>query len=483
VQRLGVLLGVAGLTWLFGPWVLVLALLCLAHPAVRRWLRPSPDGRVPGRLVARRAAIGGLAVALLAGLVWVLPDGWLPVPPGAGIWMGPDYLGRPATARALAGATRADPTGPLGRDPQVHTAWIGRCGDLEVASGRLYALCGRTLRVVDPGSLHVRSDVALGDGGCAPVLAGDGDRVLVATGRTVRLIGGSTWTVRAVPADGCLADVAVDAAGRLWWTTPTGLVGTLDPATGRTRRLDLQAPVTAGLTPTPSGGVLAVSAQALYRLEARTGGAPAVAWRAAYDGGRRRKPGQPAQGSGTTPVLLDNGWVVIADNAEPRMHLLAVDAATGAERCRVPVFTDGRSATDDGLAAAGTSVLVVNTAGYRSPRSTLLGRAGAPGVSRVDLVGCRVAWTQELSVPSSTPALSRRDGLAYVYAKRPSWAGVSAWYLDALDVRTGRLAWGVRAGTGGWFGNDHAPVVLGPGPAAYVATLAGLVRVTDRAAG
>ena len=54
-----------------------------------------------------------------------------------------------------------------------------------------------------------------------------------------------------------------------------------------------------------------------------------------------------------------------------------------------------------------------------------------------------------------------------------------AWYLGAFDVRTGKLAYRVRYGTGLGFNVNYAPVTLGADGSAYVGVLGGLVRITD----
>ena len=52
--------------------------------------------------------------------------------------------------------------------------------------------------------------------------------------------------------------------------------------------------------------------------------------------------------------------------------------------------------------------------------------------------------------------MSLANGLAYAYTKKPNWWGVSAWYLTALDVTTGRTVFSVRTGTGVLMNNHHA---------------------------
>ena len=76
-------------------------------------------------------------------------------------------------------------------------------------------------------------------------------------------------------------------------------------------------------------------------------------------------------------------------------------------------------------------------------------------------------------------AIYLATGLLYAYTKRPSIWGVSAWYLSAIDVATGREQFSVRTGTGTLMNNHYAAITLGPDGAAYIATLGGMVRVKD----
>ena len=75
--------------------------------------------------------------------------------------------------------------------------------------------------------------------------------------------------------------------------------------------------------------------------------------------------------------------------------------------------------------------------------------------------------------------MSHATGLLYAWTKRRSWLGVDAWYLTALDARTGRTAFAARGGTGPWAGDAGSPVTIGPAGTAFVGTRAGLVRVVD----
>ena len=190
----------------------------------------------------------------------------------------------------------------------------------------------------------------------------------------------------AVPASDCLVALMPDWHGLIWFVTQGGRVGTIDPATGRVAVRALGEQVKNSLA-VDEQGVYVVTVSALYKMSAGGYGTPRVDWRAAYDRGSRRKPGQLSRGSGTTPTVLPGGRVAITDNADPRMHVLFYDTATGREVCGAPVFAAGRSATENSLVSVGDGVVVENNYGYTGPESTLLGRATTPGLARVDVDG------------------------------------------------------------------------------------------------
>ena len=509
-----------------GPWSL-LGLLVLLVPAVRRAARPHHPWRL--------AAWSLVGLALVTGAVLVVPDGRLPIPPGPGWLVTPSYVGHAVAPRPtpfvvpqhpyLAAGARSSMhddgwasdsypgPGPLGHDPHVETAWYGveECATLAFdRHGRLVALCGDihgpVLHVLGrdmvPLATHRLPDrpkvpgVKPWENLCAgayfyldrddQAVVGTTDRRVLsfatsdARGRPVLRQTHSFDVSRAVPASDCLVALMPDWHGLIWFVTQGGRVGTIDPATGRVAVRALGEQVKNSLA-VDAQGVYVVTVSALYKMSAGGSGTPRVDWRAAYDRGSRRKPGQLSRGSGTTPTVLPGGRVAITDNADPRMHVLFYDTATGREICGAPVFAAGRSATENSLVSVGDGVVVENNYGYTGPESTLLGRATTPGLARVDLDGstCRVAWTSSEIAPTSVAKASRATGLVYAYTKRPTAWGVAAWYLTALDVRTGRTAFSVRTGLGTLMNNHYAAVTLAPDGSAYIATLAGMVRVHD----
>ena len=79
------------------------------------------------------------------------------------------------------------------------------------------------------------------------------------------------------------------------------------------------------------------------------------------------------------------------------------------------------------------------------------------------------------------PKVSLANGLLYAYTKPHSWWGANAWYLSAIDVRTGRTVFKVRTGLGALMDNRRRRRHARPATARRTsAPSAGLVRVRDR---
>lgn len=509
-----------------GPWVLVAAAAAMCVQRLRWWVQD----RI--WISRQHAGIAVGVVAGLAGLVVLVPDGWLPIPQSPGLLMTPAYVGRPTAPRPVqVAAIPQNPhlapngassmhndaaasdtytwAGPSGLEPEVDTSWFGleECASLALdTDDRLIGLCGDrsgpTLHVIDPDSMDKLATKELPDrpeddrcGGTHFYLDAADRAVVATTDRRILAIRTSdadgepdlttdkAWDLgAAVPKDDCLVALLPDWAGRIWFETRGGLVGTLAPDSGEVKTLDLGEEITSSPATDETGVAYVVTTHALYRLSAGPGGAPVVDWRGEYDRGGERKKGQPTQGSGTTPTLIDGGIVAIADNAEPQMNVAFYERSSGREICTQAVFEDDESATDGSLVSVGDGVIVVNNHGYGSALSTLLGRGTSPGLARVDVRdgACSLAWTSEETAPSGAAKVSLANGLAYAYTKRPSWWGVSAWYLTAIDVTTGRTVFSVRTGTGFLMNNDRAAMTIAPDGSAWIGTLAGLVRVRDR---
>jgi hypothetical protein len=485
----------------------------------------------------RRTALAGLLTVLVA-LVGGAAQAAAPIPPGPGDATVPAFEGaavhdRPVAHRtppqhpfmAATGqnsmhndayATDAyEGGGPTGRDLTVTSATYGvvECATITFDSrGRIVGLCGGLqgfqLMLIDPDTLDATAtmttsqrDATSGANPLTDLCGGayfyldDRDRAIVETTDGTVLVVKVTATgfrlvktydvTSAIPDGDCLIALMPDWDGRIWFVTKNGGVGDVDPATSKVRSLRLRGEkIVNSFATDETGGVYVVSDHAMYRFDARANGAPQVTWREVYDRGSEQKPGQLSQGSGTTPTLIGKDLVVITDNADPRMRVVAYKRTAGhvahREVCRQPVFGKGASATENSVVAVGRSVVVENNYGYENPSTTTLGRSTTPGVARVGVTAknCGTMWTSKEIAPTSVPKVSLKTGLLYVYAK-PAGVPQDPWYFTAIDVRTGKTAWRRLTGTGTQWNNHYAAIYLGPDRAAYVATLAGLVKIQD----
>ena len=327
-----------------------------------------------------------------------------------------------------------------------------------------------------------------------------------------------------IPQGEGIVSVLPDWSGRLWFVTRGGTVGTIERGDGTIRTMRLSGEgISNSFAVDETGGVYIVSDEALYRFDADPKGGPAVSWRVVYPNSGVHKPGQSDAGSGTTPTLMGSKWVAITDNADPmnvvvyrRVKVLprpkkkrrqrAAGKRKRARReakrrlvCASPVFAQGAGATDNSLIGTNRSLIAENNFGYQISLGDLSGGITAPGLTRIDVVKkkptkggkarkgkkrkrpakfrCRQVWVSSEHAPSVVPKLSLANGLVYTYTHPPRADGIDAWYLTALDFRTGRTVYRRLAGTGFGFNNNYAPVTLGPDGTAYVGVLGGVVAL------
>jgi hypothetical protein len=398
--------------------------------------------------------------------------------------------------------------GPLGKGMERRSTFLaGVCASVTFDSrGRIETVCvgveGPKLLLLDPRTLGTLAAMPLpprqpGGGNLFTDFAGGGyfylddrDRAVIPT--TLRHVyvvrqTGSGFEIErdydlstvVLPGDKIISALP-DWSGRLWFASTNGVVGTVDPRTGAVRSRPLGERIANSFAVEDTGAVYIVSDAALYRLTARAGGLPVTVWRKPYANSGVQKPGQSSAGSGTTPTLMGAGLVAITDNADP-MNVLVYRRGSGALICRRPVFAKGASATDQSLIGTGRSLVVENNYGYSGPAATQGGKTTSPGLERVDLDaggGCHTAWRSAERAPSVVPKLSARNGLVYTYTKNPGTQ--DAWYLTALDFRSGATVYKRLGGEGLGFNNNYAPVTLGPDGTAYVGTLGGLVALRDK---
>jgi hypothetical protein len=440
----------------------------------------------------------------------------LPHPvPGQNPFLAPD--GRNSMHDDAYASDAYEVSGPLGNDLQVRQKSYGvsECATMAFDSrDRIVGLCGGLegfrLRLIDPTTLaqiatmqtSTRNLLSLDNpftdlcGGTYFYLDASDRAYLLTTTKQI-------WEVQVtatgfqklrsfdlaadVPGDDCVIATMPDWSGRIFFATQQGRVGVVDPTTGAVKTMQFPGEgIFNSVAGDETGAIYLVTTHRLAAVAADASGAPVVRWSTPYDRGTVQKPGQLSQGSGTTPTLIGDDVVAITDNADPRMHVQFYRRSgpdAGRLICQVPVFAAGASATENSLAAGdGTSVLVENNYGYQGVQATMLGHTSSPGVAKVvlhDDGSCDVAWTNPVVAPTSVPKVSWGNGLLYVYAKPKSWLLDDSWSFTAIDVRTGRTVWQQRTGNGLPWNNHYAAIYLGPDGAAYMPTLAGLIRLKD----
>lgn len=421
--------------------------------------------------------------------------------------------------------------GALGRDPVVSSvALITPTYPIAVGglitfdrAGRLVASVIRTslatqtaspqMLLLDPGTLRtlatydLPAEATTGTGGSfrpAGAYFYQDDRGRTVTGtadRTVLVLSHTRHSFRlerrydlrgVIPEGDGIQALQPDFAGRVWFTSKGGVVGTLDRRSGRVLgvvHMPSGERIVNSHATDETGGAFIASTQAMYRFDADRAGAPRVTWREPFDAGTRVKPGQIDIGTGTTPTLMGRHYVTLTDNADPQMHVLVYrrDRYVRGPRlvCSVPVFPAGMSATENSLVATARSIVVENNYGYGSVAATMAGRTTTPGITRIDLDrrgGCRTVWTNDqVSIPTVVTKMSVANGLIYTYSK-PAGPGVTdRWYFTAIDFRTGEVVYSRLAGTGLLYNNNYEPLYLGPDGSVYVGVLGGFVALRDGA--
>jgi len=79
--------------------------------------------------------------------------------------------------------------------------------------------------------------------------------------------------------------------------------------------------------------------------------------------------------------------------------------------------------------------------------------------------------------PSTVPKLSLASGLIYLYTT--ARGGPDAWYLTAVDFRTGKTVWRRLMGTGLPFNVHYAGLAISPRGVLYTGVLGGTVALAD----
>lgn len=289
-------------------------------------------------------------------------------------------------------------------------------------------------------------------------------------------------------------DVIPDWSGNLWFVTGGSFLGYRDHDTGAfyTYELPEEGETIQNSFAVDEEGLYVVSTDAIYQFQINADTKePFYSWREDYDNGALQKPGTLSHGSGTSPTLIGNDLVAIADDGDPFTNIVVYQksATIEGERliCKVPLFGRGKSATENSLLVYGNAMVVQNDYGHIYTGNAL---KTSPGIMRVDVredrSGCDVVWHNETFLSQSLPRLSTETGLLYFYTfqKQKAEDFFGGWYLSAVDWQTGEPLWDrlIGRGTGSMIdtlSSVTAPIVLGPNGAAYAGIRTGVIMAKD----
>ena len=168
-----------------------------------------------------------------------------------------------------------------------------------------------------------------------------------------------------------------------------------------------------------------------------------------YDNDGTQKKGQLNDGSGTTPTLMDDRFVVIADNDAHRINMVIYSQEDGSLVSRHKLFGYDASACENSIVAYDNSLIIGNTSNYVDPFKD---NDTPGGLSRFDLnegtgkFEILENWPEDfVDGKTATPKMSTESGLIYVYNRQEEAEdGFNDWQLTAIDFVTGRKVFYLR---------------------------------------
>ncbi|MBP3329702.1 MAG: hypothetical protein J6L89_02600 [Clostridia bacterium] len=313
-----------------------------------------------------------------------------------------------------------------------------------------------------------------------------------------------------LPEGSHLTDAMPDYEGNIWFLTRPGEVGYIDVETDKVHVLNIKD--LTGLKDENEeiqntfaiceDGIYIVSDRAMYRFEIGEDKLPTYTWRTPYDRGTTLKPGAINQGSGTTPTLLDvpvydkegegatqvgvRKLCAITDNADNQVNIVVYDRETGEVVDQHPLFTPGKSVSENSIVAYGRSFIIENNysdsgAGFLENNPT-----SEPGVTRLDMnYNCTElvqVWHSNEASATVVPKMSTENGILYLYTRVQNDdipKNAVAWYFTAVDFRSGETLYKVFTGCGKNWNNSYGPITIGPNGHAYVGVFNGLISIED----
>jgi hypothetical protein len=156
-----------------------------------------------------------------------------------------------------------------------------------------------------------------------------------------------------------------------------------------------------------------------------------------------QKKGQLNDGSGTTPTLMDDRFVIIGDNDYHQINMAIYSQEDGRLVSRHKLFDYDSSACENSIVAYHNSLIIGNTFNYTDPFKE---NDTPGGINRFDYnqetgkFELREDWPAEfIDGKTATPKMSTETGLIYVYNRQENADdGYNNWQLTAIDFKTGR---------------------------------------------
>ena len=361
---------------------------------------------------------------------------------------------------------------------------------LAVATQTLHALAPDDLRILDSHSFKT-PHLGLSTAGGIYFYLDQRDRAVIATvdGAIARLalvegrlVAESKLSLAHVlAADDKIVTVFPDWGGADWFISKGGTIGVLDPSAHSVRTVQLEGEQFFNVMACDrDNGVFMVSDRAIYCYHRNPAGEPELRWREEYPRSAQANPIK-GHGSGTSPKLLGERWLAIADRQDP-MHVRIYDRRAGHRGPRltssIPVFEKDRSMTLTSFVGLGDALIVANQHGMHTQGA----RAAAPGMIRIDIdddgVG-RVVWSNpDLRIGAGAMKLATGTGLLYNFS---GWdpAHPDAWFVECIDFATGHRVGRIPVGTGRASFSFWAPIHLGPDGRLYAGVGTQLVAFGD----
>jgi hypothetical protein len=218
-----------------------------------------------------------------------------------------------------------------------------------------------------------------------------------------------------------------------------------------------------------TGGIFVVTEKAMYGFH-WDGAELTESWSEAVEASSSSPRDRVFVGSGTTPTLMGEDYVTIADDAEStNVVVFRRDADIGEQSrqvCKVPAF-DGPATTEASLVVYDRSIIAErNLIDYKGE------------VSRIDVrgdgSGCDRVWVQKgLKTPSTAHTMSIESGIVYVYEIQYA---TSQWYLTGLRFTDGKVLFRAPVGRGPFYLSGGG-VTIGTNGRIYLGLADGVVML------